>query len=109
MSRIDHEYTDEIVCPHCGYEHSDSFEYSEDGDTTCNDCGKPFHYARDISVTYSTDKLEFETCPICGDEEGILDTYHSSLGKIETRMCESCLEKEKTKLRKAYIERMESK
>ena len=27
---IDHEYTDEIVCPYCGYEFSDSFEISSE-------------------------------------------------------------------------------
>lgn len=31
---IDHEYTDEVVCPFCGYEESDSWEYKGDEDLT---------------------------------------------------------------------------
>ncbi len=49
------DYTDEIVCPHCGYEHSDSFEMSE-GEQECRDCGRPFEVTRDVQVTYSTTK-----------------------------------------------------
>lgn len=52
---IDHEYTDEIVCPHCGYEHTDSWEReSNSGDAKCHHCSKDFFYERNISVSYST-------------------------------------------------------
>lgn len=57
IREIDHEYTDEIVCPHCGYEHSDSWEYEEDGEEDCHECGKPFYSGRDLSVTYWTSKM----------------------------------------------------
>jgi len=49
MSEIDHKFTNEIVCPYCGYEFSDSWEYldpsndSHDGeeiDVECLECGK---------------------------------------------------------------------
>ena len=30
MSEIKHKYTKEIVCPYCGYEFSDSWDYSSD-------------------------------------------------------------------------------
>lgn len=55
MSEIDHEYTDEIVCPWCGYKMSDSWEMSDDGEYDC-DCGKSFEYTRNYSVDYSTSR-----------------------------------------------------
>ncbi len=42
MKEIYHEYTDEIICPHCGEEMMDSWEYSEDGEDECWECGKKF-------------------------------------------------------------------
>ncbi len=56
---IDHECTDEVVCPWCGYEHQDSWELSaDDAEWECDECGKPFNYSRYVSVTYSTSKVE---------------------------------------------------
>lgn len=56
----EHIATDEIVCPHCGYEHGDSFEYlnagHDDGETECDGCGKRFRWFAEITVTYSTEK-----------------------------------------------------
>lgn len=51
----DVDYTDEIVCPHCGYEHSDSWEMRE-GEHECSDCCRPFDVTRNVEVTYSTTK-----------------------------------------------------
>lgn len=55
---IDHEYTSEIVCPYCGYEMSDSWEYNntESGVTECGKCDKKFLYSVNHSVDYSTKK-----------------------------------------------------
>ncbi|MND76073.1 hypothetical protein D3C80_677100 [compost metagenome] len=54
---IDHEYTHEIICPHCGIEHGDSWEINEDyGDMECMDCGEAFYFSRNVEVTYSTKK-----------------------------------------------------
>jgi hypothetical protein len=50
----EHNYTDEITCPHCGYEHGDSWESSDDGVTECDECGERFFFARDVEVTYSS-------------------------------------------------------
>ena len=52
---FDHEYTDEIVCPHCGFEYSDSWE-SSDGEKECYECGEKFHMVRNVEVTYVTYK-----------------------------------------------------
>ena len=56
---IDHEYTSEIVCPYCGYEHSDSWEWEQDElepseDYECKDCGRTFIAERNVTVRYST-------------------------------------------------------
>ena len=49
--------TDEVVCPHCGYEHSDSWECSDHEEGyVCDDCGHKFTITRDVEVTYSTVK-----------------------------------------------------
>jgi transposase-like protein len=59
MDEFDHEFTDEIVCPYCGYEHGDSWEEHDDrGDLECQGCGKKFCYERNISVDYSTYKIK---------------------------------------------------
>jgi len=45
VNEIDHEYTEEVVCPCCGYEHGESYEFFSEG--TCEeevevdcDCGE---------------------------------------------------------------------
>lgn len=56
---IDHSNTDEIVCPYCGYEDTDSWEQTPETDIIdCRDCGKKFLYNRDVLVTYTTKKLK---------------------------------------------------
>jgi transcription initiation factor TFIIIB Brf1 subunit/transcription initiation factor TFIIB len=57
MSDIDHEYTDEIVCPYCGNVFGDSWECSpndENGWTECDECGRVIEFTRNIIVSYST-------------------------------------------------------
>lgn len=57
MEEIDHEYTDEVVCPYCGYEHSDSWEFSEyDDEFECHSCEKHFVMERKIDISYVTKK-----------------------------------------------------
>lgn len=51
--RGDTDYTDEIVCPHCGHQHSDSSERGE-GPCECDDCGSAFEVTKYVDVTYST-------------------------------------------------------
>lgn len=48
-------HTDELVCPYCGDEQSDSWEHTrEDGETDCGSCSRPFRYSRHVSVSYTT-------------------------------------------------------
>lgn len=59
MKSIDHEYTDEIVCPYCGSEHADSWEYESDTNVIdCWECGREFRYERHVIITYSSEKME---------------------------------------------------
>lgn len=62
---IDHNFTREVVCPHCGYEHTDSWErHMDDGDQeddTCERCGKDFTVDCTVTVTYSTEPKEATT------------------------------------------------
>ena len=51
----------EITCPHCGYEHGDSWEIrEEDGIDTCEnrECKKKFKWQRVVDVTYDTQALD---------------------------------------------------
>lgn len=58
-------YTDDIVCPYCGHEERDSWEWQPelhgpegDGDTECGECGREFGVSRHVSVSYSTRKKD---------------------------------------------------
>ena len=62
MSAIDHDNTDDPVCPYCG----DVFPVYEDwgwnalnqADTECPACGETYRVTAEYSVTYSTEKKE---------------------------------------------------
>lgn len=61
-TEIDSEYTTNITCPHCGYENEDSWEMTvDDDDIDCEVCYKHFNYIKEVSVTYSTFKIEKQT------------------------------------------------
>lgn len=54
---LDHNGTDEIVCPYCSYKFECSYEFNFDsGEVSCDDCGKDFLMERDTWVTYNTSK-----------------------------------------------------
>lgn len=56
MSEIDHTNTSEVICPYCGDEFEDAWEWSSNsGEHEC-DCGNTFEYEREVEVTYSTNK-----------------------------------------------------
>lgn len=54
--------SDEAVCPYCGCEHSDSWEFFAhhahlgEAEVDCNNCGKTFLIEQDVTVTYTTRK-----------------------------------------------------
>lgn len=50
---LDFMRNEEAVCPHCRYEHPDSWEF-EDGETNCHSCGKPFVVEVVTDITYTT-------------------------------------------------------
>ena len=68
MSEIDHKYTREITCPHCGHALSDSWEFADEGREICDACGEKFSFERDVEVTYSTAKLKREA-PRMGQDD----------------------------------------
>jgi hypothetical protein len=45
------------ICPHCGYEHTDAWEYDE-GERECNQCGLSFDLTKRMWVTFTTRKKE---------------------------------------------------
>ena len=59
---IDHENTDELVCPWCGTEITDSWEYSPDdadmGVIQCDICEKLFKAERITTIEYTTERHE---------------------------------------------------
>lgn len=90
MGEIDHEFTDEIVCPYCGYEYSECYEFSEDDDEIlCDQCDKIFSYSRHMEVTYTTTK-----CCVQNKQEHIWsepNVPHMYNGKwIAGKHCENC-------------------
>ena len=49
--------TDEVTCPYCRQEQSDSWEYTDDGEADCGECGYEFSFTRNVEVTYSSHAL----------------------------------------------------
>lgn len=45
---------DEIKCPYCGNEKTDSWEYDDDGSEICDSCGSEYRYEKIINVSYTT-------------------------------------------------------
>lgn len=52
---LDHEFTDNVICPYCSYDMGND-DMGDKGDLTCDECGEEFHYEADYTVTYSTSK-----------------------------------------------------
>ena len=88
MHEIDHEYTDNMICPHCGAEDVDSWEYlsgeEQLGYVECGDCGRTYNAERNISITYSTYEIRSEE-------------HTSELQSPDHLVCRLLLEKKKKK------------
>ena len=53
--RNNHTYTNNIICPYCGDEIEDSWQYDDDEDEIqCEYCNKIFHYERHTTIKYTT-------------------------------------------------------
>ena len=84
-NKIEHDYTDEIICPWCGYSDSDSWEVV-DGLWECENCEKSFYVGRNVEVTYSTQKANYGTCKHCGKEDVPIENCRSAIAKIRKFM-----------------------
>ncbi|MCP4651173.1 MAG: hypothetical protein GY853_13990 [PVC group bacterium] len=51
------QFTGEIICPYCGYEFADSWDYSS-GKLECEDCENEFEVAVNTEISYSTSKID---------------------------------------------------
>lgn len=60
---MNHEYTDEAVCPHCDGEQSDSWEIDldEEGVVICGHCDRDFYLIRHVSISYSSKPIREKT------------------------------------------------
>lgn len=51
-----------VVCPYCGYEHGDAFEWAapetEGGLAECDECGRMFVFWAEHEVTYHARDIE---------------------------------------------------
>ena len=59
----DSKYEKEIVCPYCGYIHTDSWEWNDHGfdkdiEAECDNCEKEFTFIIECEITYSSYKKE---------------------------------------------------
>jgi len=53
LKKINCDYTENVVCPHCGHVHACSDEWpDEDEEATCESCKKEFAYTRELLVRY---------------------------------------------------------
>lgn len=71
---INTELTDEIVCPQCGHEFSDSWDIDcEDGATVdCQKCDQSFWVVRIVSVNYTSMSLKKALRFLSGKERLVL-------------------------------------
>ena len=85
------KYTQNIVCPCCGYEDMDSWEadfglgLGGEEELQCGSCGEMFMANRDVEVTYSTWKKG--DCHAC-DGRGELGAAHIGLDQVI--VCKTC-------------------
>ena len=63
MRDLSTKYEDSIKCPHCEWEFVDSWEYNDmtsGGMINCENCDEPMHLEVNVSITYSTWKVDYE-------------------------------------------------
>lgn len=59
VAEIDHDYTANPVCPHCGYEHEDTTPNPsiQGWRKQCEECNAWFLVTCEVEITWSTSKL----------------------------------------------------
>lgn len=79
--------TEEVICPYCGHENSESWEISENDATTyCGNCDKVIGIEQEVVRTFSS----YKTCQP-GDEHQFTDWEPYPCGPIKaTRYCKLC-------------------
>lgn len=59
MESYEYHNTDEVTCPYCGYEDTDSWELDDQEDERdCPMCGGVFGYSREVTVSYYSEKVK---------------------------------------------------
>lgn len=77
-------FTEDAVCPYCGYKHEDDGEMGTDGVLDCANCERKFRYTADYSVTFST-------CCLTNDHAyGEWKEGHGVNGNLSARFCKVC-------------------
>lgn len=90
---IDHNHTDEIICPHCGSEYNGSWErQNNEGAEECGECDGEFYWDRIIDVTYSTHKI---FCKRDGHKWRKVHCTPEKEGKWCWRSCSECNKEER--------------
>lgn len=59
IDELDTQFTDEIVCPHCGHVFSESYEYIGDDIVECPECERKFELVSEEYVVYTTSKVDW--------------------------------------------------
>ena len=54
----DTTFTPLAVCPWCGYEDRDSFEFGDSDDAHCGECERQYPVERCVEVSYSTTRID---------------------------------------------------
>ena len=73
MADFDTDFRHNAICPHCGYEHEDSWEFyfgpglEGDGRVDCRSCCEPFMCTRNVEITYSTNPIKEPAAPEGGN------------------------------------------
>lgn len=99
---VDTSGEDEITCPWCGYQLSDSWEMKDEDEYECDNCEKMFTYSRDVVVTYGSSRMPYGTCTECGAQNVPL---HSRRGSISySDICPKCKPIVQARKHKEYAE-----
>lgn len=106
-----HKYSNEIICPWCGYKYHDSSDIVPDeediGFLECPNCEKSFEATRNIIITYSTSQSKYGTCKKCNSENVPLTNYHGLIGKYND-FCLDCRDKENVRLQREYMQELKN-